>query len=198
MKRAFDILASVSGLILLSPLYLVLWILIRQKLGSPVLFRQKRPGKNGEIFELIKFRSMSDACDEEGNPLPDEERLGSFGKLLRSTSLDEAPELWNVLRGDMSLVGPRPLLIEYLPLYNETQARRHDIRPGLTGWAQVNGRNATSWEERFEMDVWYVDNRSFWLDLKIIWLTIVTVLKRDGVEAEGHVTMPKFEGTKEN
>ncbi len=198
MKRAFDILASASGLILLSPLYLVLWILIRQKLGSPVLFRQKRPGKDGEIFELRKFRSMLDACDEEGNPLPDEERLGSFGKLLRSTSLDEAPELWNVLRGDMSLVGPRPLLIEYLPLYNETQARRHDIRPGLTGWAQVNGRNATSWEERFEMDVWYVDNRSFWLDLKIIWLTIATVLKRDGVEAEGHVTMPKFEGTNKN
>jgi len=198
MKRAFDILASVSGLIILSPLYLVLWVLIRQKLGSPALFRQKRPGKKREIFELIKFRSMSDACDEEGNPLPDEERLGSFGKMLRSTSLDEAPELWNVLRGDMSLVGPRPLLIEYLPLYNETQARRHDIRPGLTGWAQVNGRNATSWEERFEMDVWYVDNRSFWLDLKIIWLTIATVLKRDGVEAEGHVTMPKFEGTKEN
>jgi len=198
MKRAFDILASASGLILLGPLYLVLWILIRQKLGSPVLFRQKRPGKDGEIFELIKFRSMSDACDEEGNPLPDEERLGSFGKLLRSMSLDEAPELWNVLRGDMSLVGPRPLLIEYLPLYNETQVRRHDIRPGLTGWAQVNGRNATSWEERFEMDVWYVDNRSFWLDLKIIWLTIATVMKRDGVEAEGHVTMPKFERTKEN
>lgn len=196
MKRIFDILASFSGLVVLSPLYLILWLLIRAKLGTPVLFRQKRPGRKGEIFELIKYRSMSDARDEEGNLLPDGERLGDFGKMLRSTSLDEAPELWNVLRGDMSLVGPRPLLVEYLPLYNETQARRHEVRPGLTGWAQVNGRNATSWEERFEMDVWYVDNRSFWLDLKIIWLTIATVLRRDGVEADGHVTMPKFEGTK--
>lgn len=167
---------------------------IRQKLGSPIFFWQVRPGLNGKPFEMIKFRTMTDACGEDGRLLPDSERLTKFGQWLRSTSLDELPELWNVLKGDMSLVGPRPLLMEYLPLYNSEQARRHQVRPGVTGWAQVNGRNAISWEAKFELDVWYVDNRSLWLDIKILWLTIKKVLVRDGISADGEATMRKFTG----
>jgi len=195
LKRIFDIVVSLTGMIVLSPLYLILIILIRVKLGSPVFFSQERPGYKGELFRMYKFRSMTDARDDSGELLPDGERLGKFGKLLRATSLDEAPELWNILKGDMSVVGPRPLLVEYLLLYDERQAKRHDVSPGFTGWAQVNGRNSLSWEERFELDVWYVENRNFWLDLKILWLTVLTVLGRKGVSAEGHVTMPKFEGS---
>jgi len=193
-KRLFDIVASAFGLMLLSPIIAVVAWLIRRKLGSPVLFRQVRPGLNGKPFEMIKFRTMRDAIDEAGNPLPDSERMTPFGSFLRSSSLDELPELWNVLKGDMSLVGPRPLLMEYLPLYSAEQYRRHDARPGVTGWAQINGRNALSWEEKFKLDIWYVDNRSFWLDLKIIFLTIKKVVVRDGISAEGEATMSKFEG----
>jgi len=196
VKRLLDILVSSLGLILLSPVLFIVSLKVAKNLGKPVLFRQKRPGLKGDIFEMIKYRSMRDATDGEGNILPDSERLTPFGKKLRSSSLDELPGLWNVLKGDMSLVGPRPLLVEYLPLYSAEQARRHDVRPGITGWAQVNGRNAISWEEKFKLDVWYVDNQSFWLDIKILFLTVKKVFVKDGISAEGEVTMPKFKGTK--
>lgn len=195
-KRFFDIVASVAGLILLSPAIAIVAYLIRKRLGSPILFRQVRPGLGGKPFEMIKFRTMRDAFDANGNPLPDSERMTDFGRFLRSSSLDELPELWNVIKGDMSLVGPRPLLMEYLPLYDEIQIRRHDARPGVTGWAQINGRNALSWEEKFNLDVWYVDNQSLWLDLKIIFLTVKKVLIRDGISAEGEATMTRFTGSK--
>lgn len=195
MKRFVDIFAAGIGLIVLSPLLAWLAWRVRKHLGSPVLFRQTRPGLHGKPFEMIKFRTMRDAIDAQGNPLPDAERLTPFGQWLRATSLDELPELWNVLKGDMSLVGPRPLLMEYLPLYNERQRRRHDVRPGITGWAQVNGRNAISWEQKFELDTWYVENRSFWLDVKILWLTVNKVFLRDGISAEGEATMEKFRGS---
>lgn len=197
MKRSFDLLASAAALLLFAPLLLVLVFLIRRKLGSPVFFTQQRPGLHGRPFKMIKFRTMTDARDADGNLLPDAERLPPFGRFLRSASLDELPELFNILKGDMSLVGPRPLLMEYLPLYSERQARRHDVRPGLTGWAQINGRNALSWEEKFELDVWYVENRSFWLDLKIILLTVKKVLVREGISAAGEATMTKFAGSPE-
>ncbi|WP_394233752.1 sugar transferase [Pseudomonas anguilliseptica] len=194
MKRLFDIVACLAALILFTPVMLMVAWQIRNKLGAPVLFRQIRPGRDGKPFEMVKFRTMRNAIDEEGNSLPDVERMVPFGNFLRSSSLDELPELWNVLRGDMSLVGPRPLLMEYLPLYNPEQYRRHEVRPGVTGWAQINGRNALSWEEKFKLDVWYVDHRSFWLDLKILFLTIQKVLRRDGISAEGEATMAKFTG----
>ena len=195
MKRLFDLSTALIGLIVLSPIISVLALLIRQKLGSPVFFTQVRPGLHGKPFKMIKFRTMTDACDADGNLLPDNIRLTAFGRFLRSTSLDELPELWNVLKGDMSLVGPRPLLMEYLPLYTPEQARRHQARPGITGWAQINGRNAISWEEKFKLDVWYVDNQSFWLDLKILLLTIKKVFVREGISATGEATMPKFTGS---
>ncbi len=195
-KRLFDILASVAGLIILSPVILVIALLIHKRIGSPILFRQVRPGIGGKPFEMVKFRTMRDAVDAYGNPLPDAERMTDFGRFLRASSLDELPELWNVVIGDMSLVGPRPLLMEYLPLYDELQARRHDVRPGVTGWAQINGRNALSWDEKFSLDIWYVNNKSLWLDLKIIFLTVKKVLIRDGISAAGEVTMPKFTGSK--
>ena len=195
IKRAFDIVMSASALLMLAPVIgYVAWQINRQ-MGSPVLFRQARPGLNGKPFEMIKFRTMKDALDADGNPLPDSERLTAFGQFLRSSSLDELSELWNVLKGDMSLVGPRPLLMEYLPLYSAEQVRRHDVRPGITGWAQINGRNALSWEEKFKLDVWYVDNQSFWLDIKILFLTVKKVLVRDGISAEGEATMSKFTGS---
>ncbi|MNF76395.1 putative sugar transferase EpsL [compost metagenome] len=196
LKRIFDIAASACGLLLLSPIIAVVAWQISRKLGSPVLFRQVRPGLNGKPFEMVKFRTMRDAVDAQGNPLPDSERMTPFGSFLRSTSLDELPELWNVLKGDMSLVGPRPLLMEYLPLYSAEQYRRHEVRPGVSGWAQVNGRNALGWEEKFKLDVWYVDNQSFWLDLKVIFLTLKKVVVRDGISAEGEATMAKFTGAK--
>lgn len=196
IKRLFDILASSLGLLLLSPVIAIVAWQIRRKLGSPVLFRQVRPGLDGKPFEMIKFRTMRDAVDAQGNPLPDSERMTPFGSFLRSSSLDELPELWNVLKGDMSLVGPRPLLMEYLPLYSPEQYRRHEVRPGVSGWAQVNGRNALSWEDKFKLDVWYVDNRSFWLDLKVIFLTLKKVVVREGISAEGEATMSKFTGEK--
>ncbi|WP_318459145.1 sugar transferase [Photobacterium leiognathi] len=196
MKRAFDILISLTLLVLLSPIFIYLFFKIRSKLGTPVLFRQIRPGLDGKPFEMIKFRTMKDAVDINGNVLPDAERMTPFGDKLRNSSLDELPELWNVLKGDMSLVGPRPLLMEYLPLYNEKQTRRHEVRPGITGWAQINGRNAISWEEKFDLDVWYVDNKSFWLDFKILLLTVKKVLIKDGISADGHVTIEPFKGTK--
>jgi lipopolysaccharide/colanic/teichoic acid biosynthesis glycosyltransferase len=194
LKRIFDIFGAGVGLTVLSPVLLILVILIRRGMGSPLLFRQIRPGKDGEPFEMMKFRTMRDATGPDGELLPDTVRLTRLGQTLRSSSLDELPELWNVLKGDMSLVGPRPLLMEYLPLYSPEQARRHNVRPGVTGWAQVNGRNAISWDEKFALDVWYVDNRSLWLDLKIIWLTIRKVLQREGISAAGEATMPKFTG----
>lgn len=194
MKRFVDILGGGIGLLLLSPVLAVVALLIRVKMGSPVLFRQTRPGLHGKPVKMIKFRTMRDAMDANGRPLPDAERLTHLGQFLRSSSLDELPELWNVLKGEMSLVGPRPLLMEYLPLYSPEQARRHEVRPGVTGWAQVNGRNAISWDEKFALDVWYVDNRSLWLDLKIIWLTIRKVIKRDGISAAGEATISKFTG----
>jgi len=197
IKRLFDIAAAGVGLLLLAPVIAVVSILIHRKLGSPVFFRQTRPGLHGKPFEMVKFRTMLDAQDENGNPLPDSERMTPFGRFLRSTSLDELPELWNVLKGDMSLVGPRPLLMEYLPLYSKEQYRRHDARPGVTGWAQVNGRNAISWEDKFRLDVWYVDNQSLWLDVKILFLTVKKVLVRDGISGEGEVTMSKFTGSKD-
>jgi lipopolysaccharide/colanic/teichoic acid biosynthesis glycosyltransferase len=196
LKRFLDIFVSFLGLLVLSPVFAIVAWKIRKNLGSPVLFKQVRPGKDGKPFEMVKFRTMRDAFDAEGYPLPDSERLTPFGNWIRSTSLDELPELWNALKGDMSLVGPRPLLMEYLPLYNPEQIRRHNVRPGVTGWAQVNGRNAISWEEKFNLDVWYVDNQSFWLDIKIVCLTVKRVLIRDGISAEGEVTMSKFTGTK--
>ena len=195
MKRLFDLILSAVGLLgLLAPLLLLIW-LVRRKLGSPVFFRQVRPGLHGQPFEMVKFRTMTDERGPDGALLPDALRLTSFGRFLRSTSLDELPELWNVLKGDMSLVGPRPLLMEYLPLYNLEQARRHEVRPGITGWAQVNGRNAISWEDKFKLDVWYADNRSLWLDIRILWLTVKRVLLRDGISAAGEATMSKFTGT---
>ena len=194
MKRLFDLIASALALALLAPLLVAVALLVRINLGSPVLFRQPRPGRGGRIFSLWKFRTMVDARDAGGRTLTDEERLTKFGRTLRSTSLDELPELWNVLRGDMSLVGPRPLLVEYLPRYSPTEARRHEVRPGLTGWAQVNGRNTTSWAERLRLDVWYVDHRSFWLDLQIIARTVKVVGGREGISAPGAATMPEFTG----
>lgn len=194
LKRGFDIFASLCGLILLSPVIAIVAWQISRKLGSPVLFRQVRPGKDGKPFEMIKFRTMRDALDADGNSLPDSERMTPFGSFLRSSSLDELPGLWNVLKGEMSLVGPRPLLMEYLPLYSAEQSRRHAVRPGVTGWAQINGRNAISWEDKFKYDVWYVDNQSFWLDIKIVFLTIKKVFIRDGISADGEATMSKFSG----
>ncbi|MCS3416289.1 sugar transferase [Pseudomonas yamanorum] len=196
IKRGFDLFASLLGLILLSPVIAVIAWNIRKKLGSPVLFRQVRPGRNGKPFEMIKFRTMRDAHDANGEPLPDSQRMTAFGSFLRSSSLDELPELWNVVKGDMSLVGPRPLLMEYLPLYSAEQYRRHEVRPGVSGWAQINGRNAIEWEEKFKLDTWYVDNQSFWLDMKVIFLTIKKVLVRDGISAEGEATASKFTGSK--
>ncbi len=194
LKRGLDILGAGVGLVLLSPVFVLLHVLIRRDMGAPVFFRQVRPGLHGRPFQMIKFRSMRDATGPDGTPLPDAERITPLGTRLRASSLDELPELWNVLKGEMSLVGPRPLLMEYLPLYSPQQARRMDVRPGITGWAQVNGRNALSWDEKFALDVWYVDNRSLWLDLKIIWMTVGRVLKRDGISANGEATMPKFTG----
>ncbi len=196
MKRIVDILGAGFGLLVLSPLFAIIALVIRRRMGSPVLFRKNRPGRHGQLFELLKFRTMTEAVDLSGDALPDADRMTDFGKWLRSTSLDELPELWNVLRGDMSLAGPRPLLVEYLPLYSPDQARRHEVRPGITGWAQINGRNAISWEEKFKLDVWYVDNQSFWLDLKIIFLTVIRVFQRSGISAAGEATMPKFTGTR--
>jgi len=195
IKRTFDLLASASALLVFFPVLLVLAYLVRKNLGSPVLFRQVRPGLDGEPFDMIKFRTMLDAVDAQGKVLPDEVRLTSFGSFLRSTSLDELPGLWNVLKGDMSLVGPRPLLMEYLPLYSQEQSRRHEVRPGITGWAQVNGRNAISWEEKFKLDVWYVDNQTLWLDIKILFFTVKKVLVRDGISASGEATMTQFMGS---
>lgn len=193
-KRALDLALTVPGLLLLAPVFLVVAGLVRLRLGTPVLFCQERPGLGGEPFTMFKFRTMSDARDERGESLPDDRRLTGLGRFLRATSLDELPELWNVIRGDMSLVGPRPLLLEYLPRYTPEQSRRHEVRPGITGWAQVNGRNAVSWEDRFAMDVWYVDHISLRLDLRILLYTLRSVVRREGVSAVGHVTMPKFEG----
>ena len=195
IKRLFDILVSLFALSLLLPVILILYVLIAVKMGRPVFFVQTRPGLDGKPFNMIKFRSMTDAKDENGNLLPDAERLPRFGQILRSTSLDELPELINVLKGEMSLVGPRPLLMEYLDKYSPRQAKRHDVRPGVTGWAQINGRNAISWEEKFELDVWYVENRTIWLDIKILWLTVWQVVKRNDVSQDGHVTMTKFTGS---
>lgn len=198
IKRPQDFMLSLVALIVLSPVFLVLAILVRAKLGSPVIFKQERPGLNGRIFTLYKFRSMSDARDENGNLLPDEVRLTRFGKILRSTSLDELPELVNILKGDMSIVGPRPLLVRYLPLYNEHQARRHEVRPGFTGYAQVHGRNAITWEDKFDKDVYYVDHVSFLMDWRIILRTVLTVLKREGISSSSSVTMEPFRGMKKN
>tara|TARA_R110002012_G_scaffold321641_1_gene550302 strand:- start:1977 stop:2561 length:585 start_codon:yes stop_codon:yes gene_type:complete len=191
-----DIIGAIVGLVVLSPVLVTVAVMIRRKMGAPVLFRQTRPGLYNKPFKMMKFRTMRNAIDANGNPLSDTERLTRLGLFLRSSSLDELPELWNVLKGDMSLVGPRPLLMEYLPLYSPEQSRRHEVRPGVSGWAQVNGRNAISWDEKFQLDVWYVENRTLWLDFKIIWLTIRNVLKRDGISAAGEATMPKFTGNK--
>lgn len=196
LKRLFDILIASIALILLSPVLLLVAHKVKKNLGSPVLFRQVRPGLDGKPFEMIKFRTMKDALDAQGHPLPDSERLTSFGKMLRSSSLDELPELWNVLKGEMSIVGPRPLLMEYLPLYNAEQAKRHNVRPGITGYAQVNGRNAISWEEKFRLDAWYVEHQSLWLDFKIMLKTVQKVIAKDDINAEGEATMSKFTGTK--
>jgi len=194
VKRAFDLVVGGVALVLLSPVMAVVALLVQNRLGSPVLFRQVRPGLNGKPFEMIKFRTMRDSVGPDGHPLSDAERLTAFGAFLRSTSLDELPELWNVLKGEMSLVGPRPLLMDYLPLYSPEQARRHEVRPGVTGWAQVNGRNAIGWAEKFALDVWYVDHQSLWLDLKILVLTVLRIVRRDGINAEGSVTAEKFTG----
>jgi lipopolysaccharide/colanic/teichoic acid biosynthesis glycosyltransferase len=194
-KRLLDVVVAAAGLLLLSPLLLLIAVLIRVNLGSPVLFRQQRPGLYGRPFLLVKFRTMRDACGSDGKLLPDEQRLTAFGHLLRRTSLDELPELWNVLKGDMSLVGPRPLLMEYLPLYTPEQACRHEAKPGITGWAQINGRNAISWEDKFRLDVWYVEHRSNWLDVKILLKTIVQVMTGSGVSKEGHATTDYFRGS---
>jgi lipopolysaccharide/colanic/teichoic acid biosynthesis glycosyltransferase len=194
IKRLFDIFVSAIALVLLLPIMAITTYLISKRLGSPVLFKQNRPGLNGVVFEMVKFRTMLDAVDSNGQPLPDEERMTSFGSFLRSSSLDELPELLNVLKGDMSLVGPRPLLMEYLPLYSKEQHRRHEIRPGVTGWAQINGRNAISWEDKFKLDVWYVDNRSFLLDIKIIFLTIHKVLKKEGISHTNTEASSRFKG----
>lgn len=197
IKRLFDFCVALIGAVLLLPVFIFAALQIRRKLGSPVLFRQTRPGLHGQPFQMVKFRTMLNAVDTQGNPLPDSERMTPFGNFLRSASLDELPELWNVLKGDMSLVGPRPLLMEYLHFYTPEQARRHEVQPGITGWAQVNGRNAISWEEKFKLDVWYVDNRSFWLDIKILWLTVSKVIKSEGISQRGHATTEKFLGDKQ-
>lgn len=196
IKRMLDFILSLIALIVLSPLMIIIGILVRIKLGRPVIFKQKRPGKNEKIFTLYKFRTMTDEKDEQGNLLADEKRLTKFGKFLRSTSLDELPELWNILKGEMAIVGPRPLLVEYLPLYNEEQKHRHDIKPGLTGLAQISGRNAIQWEEKFKEDIEYVNNITFIQDTKIILKTFIKVFKKDGINQEGNATMKKFEGTK--
>jgi lipopolysaccharide/colanic/teichoic acid biosynthesis glycosyltransferase len=193
LKRFFDMLLAFLALVILAPIIFIVSRKVIQNLGNPALFKQNRPGLNGEIFEMIKFRSMRNDIE---NILPDSERLTSFGNKLRSSSFDELPGLWNVLKGDMSLVGPRPLLVEYLPLYNKEQAKRHNVRPGITGWAQINGRNAISWEDKFKLDVWYVENRTFWLDIKILFLTIKKVFVKDGISADGEATMHKFTGSK--
>ena len=198
LKRVLDIAIASTALVLLSPVYALVAYKVKKNLGSPVLFRQVRPGLHGKPFEMIKFRTMKDAMDAQGNSLPDSERLTPFGKMLRATSLDEMPELWNVIKGDMSIVGPRPLLMEYLPLYNAEQAKRHDVRPGITGHAQVNGRNAISWEKKFELDTWYVEHQSLWLDFKIMMKTIQKVIAKDDISAEGEATMSKFTGSSEH
>lgn len=195
MKRIFDLLVSSIVLVFLSSIIVVTALLIKKKIGSPVFFKQERPGLNGNSFHVYKFRSMTDEVDANGHLLPDDIRLTAFGKILRKFSLDELPQLWNVVKGDMSFVGPRPLLVEYLPLYNSKQAKRHDVRPGITGWAQVNGRNAISWEQKFEYDVWYVENQSFWLDIKILFMTILKVFKSEGISQDGQATMTKFQGS---
>ena len=195
VKRLFDILGAAFGLVILSPVLFVVAVLVRCLLGAPTLFRQTRPGLLGHPFEMAKFRTMRDTSDPDGCPLPDAARLTPLGIWLRSTSLDELPGLWNVLKGEMSLVGPRPLLMEYLPLYSPQQASRMDVRPGITGWAQVNGRNTLSWDEKFALDIWYVENRTFWLDLKILWMTVRKVVVRDGIAADGEATMSRFEGS---
>ena len=195
MKRIFDLVSTILGLVVVGPLLLMLALLVKVNLGSPVLFRQSRSGQGGRLFELFKFRTMTSQRGANGALLPDAQRQTRFGRFLRATSLDELPELINVLKGDMSLVGPRPLLVEYLPLYSREQARRHEVRPGITGWAQVNGRNAISWEEKFKLDVWYVDNRSFGLDLRILWMTVAKVFKREGISQEGRATMERFTGS---
>jgi lipopolysaccharide/colanic/teichoic acid biosynthesis glycosyltransferase len=196
MKRLFDFIVALCALLSLLLVVIIVSILIRIKVGSPILFTQERPGLNGKVFKMMKFRTMLDGKDKDGNLLPDDQRMTKFGAFLRSTSLDELPGLFNVLKGDMSLVGPRPLLVQYLPLYNKEQARRHNVRPGITGWAQVNGRNAISWEEKFKLDVWYVDNQNFLLDLKILFLTVKKVFVREGISADGHVTIEPFKGSK--
>ena len=193
MKRLFDVAFAGVILIALSPLLLIVAVLVRFNLGSPIFFRQLRPGFKGRPFWLVKFRTMRNAVDAGGRPLPDEKRLTGFGRFLRMTSVDELPEFWNVLKGNMSLVGPRPLLMEYLPRYSPQQARRHAVRPGLTGWAQVNGRNSLSWDEKFRLDVWYVDNHSFWLDLRILAMTVAVLFSRRGISADNHATMPPFQ-----
>ena len=198
MKRIFDVIVSFSVLLAFSPILLIVALLVRTKLGSPIFFTQIRPGLHGKPFKMVKFRTLTEQKDESGNYLPDADRLTSFGALLRSTSLDELPELWNVLKGDMSLVGPRPLLMEYLPLYTPEQYRRHEVRPGVTGWAQINGRNAIDWDTRFQLDVYYVDHQSFWFDMKIIVLTAAKVLKREGIQQEGQATVSKFTGSGKN
>ena len=194
MKRLFDIVVSLFILVLFFPVLAFIALYVCRRMGFPVLFCQTRPGLNGVPFKMFKFRTMVDVYDVGGNLLPDSQRVTNFGRLLRASSLDELPELWNVLCGDMSLVGPRPLLMEYLPLYSPNQARRHELRPGITGWAQVNGRNSLSWADKFKLDVWYVDNQSFWLDVKIIWMTVRKVLTREGINADGEATMSRFEG----
>jgi sugar transferase EpsL len=195
LKRFFDFVASLFGLLLLLPVVLVIALLIRLKIGSPIFFKQLRPGMNKKLFYIYKFRSMTNKYDKNGNLLPDKERLSNFGKFLRSTSLDELPGLWSVLKGDMSLVGPRPLLIEYLPLYSKKHSKRHDLRPGITGWAQVNGRNSISWKKKLDFDIWYVENQSFWLDIKILGMTFRKVILREGVSQKNHVTADKFRGS---
>ena len=194
IKRLFDITVATTALVILSPVYAITAYKVKKNLVSPVIFKQTRPGLNGKPFEMIKFRSMKDAIDTEGNPLEDDERLTVFGKTLRNSSLDELPELWNVIKGDMSLVGPRPLLLEYLPLYNDEQARRHRVRPGITGYAQINGRNAIGWNEKFALDTWYVDHQSLWLDIMILVKTVKKVIIKDGISADGEATMSKFTG----
>ena len=198
VKRIFDILISACILLLLSPILLFVAIIVYFKMGKPVIYRQMRPGWKEKPFRICKFRTMLDLQDSSGRALADEERLVPLGRFLRSTSMDELPELWNVLIGDMSLVGPRPLLMQYLPLYNQEQRRRHDVRPGITGWAQIHGRNTLSWEDKFKLDVWYVDHRSFWLDLKILFVTAIKTFRREGIHAEGHATMPDFQGSTQN
>jgi len=196
LKKIFDITLASIGVLFLFPVFSLIVLMVKIKLGSPVFFKQVRPGLNKNTFNMYKFRSMTNESDKDGNLLHDEARLTEFGKLLRSTSLDELPGLWSVLKGDMSLVGPRPLLVEYLPLYSKKQSRRHEVKPGITGWAQVNGRNAISWDEKFDLDVWYVDNQSMWLDIKILWMTVRKVIMRDGISAQDDVTMPVFKGSK--